>query len=57
MGEVLKVIRKKNQVVVRGCNMKFRHVSMINPDGDVTDRLIKEFPLHVSNVLLVDPEL
>jgi large subunit ribosomal protein L24 len=29
----------------------------MNPDGEITDRLIKEFPIHMSNVLLIDPEL
>jgi large subunit ribosomal protein L24 len=27
LGEIVKVIRKENAVVVRGVNMKFRHVS------------------------------
>ncbi len=52
-GKVLRVLPKKNMVVVQGINMVYRHVrpSRRNPQGG---RLQKEAPIHVSNVLPVD---
>lgn len=54
-GKVLKVDPKKNQVVVQGLNKAYRHVrpSQRNPQGG---RLQIEQPLHISNVMLVDPK-
>ncbi len=54
-GRVLRVMTKKDMVVVEGVNMVYRHVrpSRQNPQGG---RLQKEAPLHVSNVLPVDPK-
>ncbi len=48
-GKVLAVICKKDQIVVEGVNMRFRHVkrSQQNPQGG---RLERESPIHVSNV-------
>ena len=55
-GKVLKVDRKKNLVTVQGVNLKFKVV-----DDDEMQRrkktIQKEFPIHVSNVQLVDPSL
>lgn len=52
-GKVLRVLRKRNMVLVQGVNMVFRHVkpSRKNPQGG---RLQKEAPIHMSNVLPVD---
>ena len=53
---MLKVLRKKNQVVVSGVNLKFKRVQ----DDEMVQRtktLQKEHPIHVSNVALIDPEL
>lgn len=52
-GKVLKVLPKRNLVVIQGINMVFRHVrpSRKNPQGG---RLRKEAPVHLSNVLPVD---
>ena len=52
-GKVLKVIPKRDLVLVQGVNMVYRHVrpSRKNPQGG---RLQKEAPIHVSNVLPVD---
>ncbi len=54
-GKVLRLVPKKDMVVVEGVNMVYRHVrpSRRNPQGG---RLQKEAPIHVSNVLPVDPK-
>ncbi len=55
-GKVLRVIRKKNQVVVQGVNMKYKVVD----DEEMQRRkktIQKEYPIHVSNVSLIDPNL
>ena len=54
-GRVLRVLPKKNMVVVEGANMVYRHVrpSRRNPQGG---RRQKEAPIHMSNVLPVDPK-
>ena len=54
-GKVLRVLRNKNQVVVQGVNLKY-----ITVDDEEMQRrrkvVQKEYPIHVSNVNLVDPE-
>ena len=53
-GKVLSLNRKTNQVVVAGANLKFKIVE----DEEMQRRkktIRKEYPLHVSNVALVDP--
>ena len=53
---MLHVNRKKNQVTVAGVNQKFIHVE----DEEMQRRkkvVQKEFPVHVSKVALIDPEL
>lgn len=54
-GKVLRVMPRRDQVVVEGVNMVYRHVrpSTRHPQGG---RIRKEAPLHVSNVLPVDPK-
>ncbi len=54
-GRVLRLVTKKDMVVVEGINMVYRHVrpSRRNPQGG---RLRKEAPLHISKVLPVDPK-
>jgi large subunit ribosomal protein L24 len=54
-GKVLRVIPRRDMAVVEGVNMVFRHVrpSRRNPQGG---RLQKEAPIHVSNLLPVDPK-
>ncbi len=49
MGEILQVIPKKDQVIVRGINLRTKHVkpSQRNPQGGVITR---EEPLHISKV-------
>ena len=54
-GKVLRIMPKQHKVVVEGVNMVYRHVrpSRRNPQGG---RIQKEAPIHVSNVLPVDPK-
>ncbi|MCL4210535.1 MAG: 50S ribosomal protein L24 [Phycisphaeraceae bacterium] len=49
VGEVLHVLTKSNRVVVKGVNIRSRHVkpSQTNPQGGV---IRKEMPIHISNV-------
>lgn len=53
-GKILRVILKKQRVIVEGINYILRHVkpSQKNPQGG---RIQKEAPIAVSNVLLVCP--
>ncbi len=53
-GEVLAVNAKTNQVIVKGVNIKVKHLrpSQANPDGGKTTI---EAPIHVSNVAYLDP--
>ena len=53
-GSVLSVIPSKQRVVVKGVNMRKRHErpSEANPEGGI---MTFEAPIHVSNVMLVDP--
>jgi len=55
-GKVLQVIREKNRVVVQGVNFIKRHTRP-NPQRNIKGGIAeREAPLHVSNVMLVDPE-
>ena len=53
-GEVLRVLRKEERVLVQGLNMVKRHQrpSQTSPGG-IMD---KEASIHVSNVALIDPK-
>jgi len=53
-GVVLRVIPRKSQVVVEGVNVRKRHQapSQKNPEGGI---ISFEAPIHVSNVMLIDP--
>jgi len=53
-GPVLRVIPAKERVVVEGVNMRKRHErpSEANPEGGI---ITFEAPIHLSNVMLVDP--
>lgn len=53
-GSVLEVFPKKDRVRVEGVNMRKRHTrpSQQNPDGGI---ISFEAPIHMSNVMLVDP--
>jgi large subunit ribosomal protein L24 len=54
VGRVLRVIREKDRVVVEGINRVWKHVrpSRRYPQGG---RIQKDAPIHISNVLPLDP--
>jgi large subunit ribosomal protein L24 len=55
-GKILQVIREKNRVVVQGVNFIKRHTRP-NPQRNIKGGIAeREASLHVSNVMLVDPE-
>jgi large subunit ribosomal protein L24 len=53
-GRVLEVIRKTNKAIVEGINLVSRHTkpNAKNPQGGI---LKKEAPVHISNLMLIDP--
>jgi len=53
-GRVLEVDRKKYKAIVEGVNMVSRHTkpNSENPNGGIVK---KEAPIHISNLMLVDP--
>ena len=53
-GTVMSVLPDKEAVLVEGVNMRKRHMrpSQANPEGGI---LSFEAPVHISNVMLVDP--
>lgn len=53
-GEVVSVDRRSNRVVVEGVNMRVKHEkpTQQSPKGE---RVQREFPIHASNVMHVDP--
>jgi large subunit ribosomal protein L24 len=54
-GKVLKVFPKVSKVIVEGINVKKRHTkpNQRTPQGGILE---KEAPVHVSNVMLLDPK-
>jgi large subunit ribosomal protein L24 len=54
-GRVLRVLVDRNRVVVEGINRVWKHVrpSQRNPQGG---RIQKDAPVHMSNVMPIDPE-
>lgn len=53
-GEVMLVLPEAEKVVVKGANMMKRHVRA-RRDGEKGERIEKEAPIHVSNVMVVCP--
>lgn len=53
-GRVLEVNREKNRAIVEGVNMVSKHTkpNAKSPQGGIVK---KEAPVHISNLLLVDP--
>jgi large subunit ribosomal protein L24 len=53
-GRVVRVLPHKNQVIIQGLNLQFKHVrrSQKNPQGG---RVRREAPMHLTNVMLIDP--
>ncbi|CEK34428.1 50S ribosomal protein L24,HPB12,50S ribosomal protein L24,ribosomal protein L24,KOW motif [[Clostridium] sordellii] len=54
-GAVTKVFTKTNKVLVEGVNVITKHQkpTAVNPQGGIIN---KEAPIHISNVMPVDPE-
>ena len=54
-GTVAKVFTKTNKVLVEGVNVITKHQkpTAVNPQGGIIN---KEAPIHISNVMPVDPE-
>ena len=54
-GKVLRVQPDADRVVVEGVNVRTKHIkpSQANPQGGRTKR---EYPIHLSNVMLADPK-
>ncbi len=54
-GKILKVFRDKDRVIVEGVNIVKKRIkpSAENPQGGIVE---KEAPIHISNVMLVDPK-
>ena len=54
-GRILRVIREKDQVVIQGVNLRYKHLrrSQKQPQGG---RVQREMPVPASKVLLVDPK-
>jgi len=55
VGKVLKVLPEKDRVVVEGVRIVKKHLkpTASNPEGGIVER---EAPIHISNVMLVDPK-
>jgi large subunit ribosomal protein L24 len=53
-GEVLHVFPTTEKVAVKGANIMKRHIRA-SRDGEKGQRIEKEAPIHVSNVMLVCP--
>jgi large subunit ribosomal protein L24 len=53
-GTVLEVLREEGRVRVEGVNQRKRHTrpSQADPDGGI---ITFEAPIHISNVMLIDP--
>jgi large subunit ribosomal protein L24 len=54
-GKVVEVVTKTNRVLVEGANMVSKHTkpNAANPNGGINKM---EAPIHISNVMLVDPK-
>ena len=55
-GKILKILPAKSRVIVERVNMIKRHVRP-NPSKNIAGGISeKEAPIHISNVMLVDPD-
>jgi large subunit ribosomal protein L24 len=54
-GRVLEVFRKNNKAIVEGINMVSKHTkpNAKSPQGGI---LKKEAPIHISNLMVIDPK-
>jgi large subunit ribosomal protein L24 len=53
-GRVVRVVPGTDQVIVQGLNLRYKHVrrSQKHQQGG---RVRREMPMHISNVMLIDP--
>ncbi len=53
-GKVLKVFPKTSRIIIEGINLRKRHTkpNQKTPQGGILE---KEAPIHVSNVMILDP--
>ncbi len=58
VGEVIRVLPDESRVVVQGVNLRIKHQSQTQSRGKTipAGRIEFEAPIHVSNVMLVDPK-
>ena len=54
-GRVLEIVRKTDRAIVEGVNIIKKHTkpNTKNPNGGIVE---KEAPIHISNLMLVDPK-
>jgi large subunit ribosomal protein L24 len=54
-GRVLEIVRKTDRAIVEGVNIIKKHTkpNTANPNGGIVE---KEAPIHISNLMLVDPK-
>ena len=58
-GKVIKVLRDSDRVIVEGVNLVKRHTKVLQQGGRTGNTggiITQEAALHISNVMLVDPE-
>lgn len=55
VGEIIQIIKQKDQVIVKGINIKVKHKKSIR-EGEIGQRTQLEYPIHVSNVMLFDKD-
>ncbi len=55
IGEVIKVLPEEERVIVEDINIAVRH-QREQRQGAPSGRIKKEAPVHISNVMIVDPE-
>jgi large subunit ribosomal protein L24 len=52
IGEVIKISRNTNKILVKGINFKFKHIKP-NSDSEIGELKQFEAPIHYSNVKLI----
>jgi large subunit ribosomal protein L24 len=58
VGEVIRVLPDESRVVVQGVNLRIKHQRQTQSRGKTipAGRIEFEAPIHISNVMLVDPK-
>jgi large subunit ribosomal protein L24 len=54
-GKVLRILSDQDKVIVEGINLAKRHIKS-RASGKKGERVEKTMPVHVSNVMLIDPK-